>query len=139
MKKCPYDTETDKVEIKQGYRREYPYIESNQIGDTTLQAIRIRQLYEDFEADYIVLDARNGGLQIAYSLQKVLYDDERGVEYAPLKVMNNDEYAKVCQDRNAKPCILSMPSTLLKVSSVSFPALASSSSFLVTSENSAEL
>lgn len=100
-----YDTETDKVEIKQGYRREYPYIESNQIGDTTLQAIRIRQLYEDFEADYIVLDARNGGLQIAYSLQKVLYDDERGVEYAPLKVMNNDEYAKVCQDRNAKPCI----------------------------------
>ena len=44
-------------------------------------------------------------LQIAYSLQKVLYDDERSIEYAPLKVMNNDEYAKVCQDRNAKPCI----------------------------------
>lgn len=44
-------------------------------------------------------------LQIAYSLQKVLYDEERGVEYPPLKVMNNDEYAKVCQDRNAKPCI----------------------------------
>ena len=100
-----YDTETNAVEIRQGYRREYPYIESNQIGDTTLQAIRIRQLYEDFSADYIVLDTRNGGLQIAYALQKVLYDEERGVEYAPLKVMNNDEYAKVCQDRTAKPCI----------------------------------
>ena len=100
-----YDTEDNKVEIKQGFRREYSYIESNQIGDTTLQAIRIRQLYEDFNADYIVLDARNGGLQIAYSLQKVLYDEERGTEYCPLKVMNNDEYAKVCQDKNAKPCI----------------------------------
>lgn len=100
-----YDTDDNKVEIKQGYRREYPYIESNQIGDTTLQAIRIRQLYEDFDADYIVLDARNGGLQIAYSLQKVLYDEERATEYCPLKVMNNDEYAKVCQDKNAKPCI----------------------------------
>lgn len=106
-----YNTEANAVEIKQGYRREYPYIESNQIGDTTLQAIRIRQLYEDFEADFIVIDARNGGLQIAYSLQKVLYDEERGVEYPPLKVMNNDEYAKVCQDRNAKPCIFVINAT----------------------------
>lgn len=100
-----YDTETNMVEIKQGYRRVYPYMESNQIGDTTLQAIRIRQLFEDFSGDYIVIDARNGGLQIVYTLEKVLYDEERGIEYPPLKVMNNDEYAKVCQDRNAKPCI----------------------------------
>ncbi len=106
-----YDTDENTVEIRQGYRREYPYIESNQIGDTTLQAIRIRQLYEDFSADYIVVDARNGGLQIVYALQKVLYDEERGVEYPPLKVMNNDEYAKVCQDRNAKPCIFVINAT----------------------------
>ena len=106
-----YDAEDNKVEIKQGYRREYPYTESNQLGDTTLQAIRIRQLYEDFNADYIVLDARNGGLQIAYSLQKVLYDEERGTEYCPLKVMNNDEYAKVCQDKSAKACIFVINAT----------------------------
>lgn len=56
-----YDSEKGSVEVKQGYRRVYPYIESNQIGDTVKQAIRIRQLYEDFEADYIVIDARNGG------------------------------------------------------------------------------
>lgn len=100
-----YNTETDSIEIKQGYRRSYPFIESNQMGDTTLQAIRIRQLYEDFNGDYIVIDARNGGLQVVYALEKVLYDEERGVEYPPLKVMNNEEYAKVCQDRNAKECI----------------------------------
>lgn len=99
------------VEIKKGFRREYPYIESNQIGDTTLQAVRIRQLYEDFNADYIVLDCRNGGLQIVYSLQKVLYDEEREIEYAPLKVMNNDDYAKVCQDPNAKECIFAINAT----------------------------
>ena len=106
-----YDTDDNKVEIKQGYRREYPYIESNQIGDTTLQAIRIRQLYEDFDADYIVIDCRNGGLQILYTLQKVLYDEERGVEYPPLKCMNNDEYAKVCSDPNAKACIYAINAT----------------------------
>lgn len=106
-----YDTETNSVEIKQGYRREFPYIESNQIGDTTLQAIRIRQLYEDFGGDYIVIDCRNGGLQILYSLQKVLYDEERGIEYAPLKCMNYDEYAKVCSDSNAKACIYAINAT----------------------------
>lgn len=106
-----YDTETNSVEIKQGYRREFPYIESNQIGDTTLQAIRIRQLYEDFRGDYIVIDCRNGGLQILYTLQKVLYDEERGIEYSPLKCMNYDEYAKVCSDPNAKACIYAINAT----------------------------
>ena len=100
-----YSNNGNTVEIEQGYRRQYSYIESNQIGDTTLQAIRIRQLYEDFDADYIVLDTRNGGLQALYSLQKVLYDEERGVEYPPLKCMNNAEYAKACSDPNAKECI----------------------------------
>lgn len=100
-----YNDENNTVEIRQGYRRQYPYLESNQIGDTTLQAIRIRQLYEDFNSDYIVIDARNGGLQIVYALQKVLYDEERGIEYSPLKCMNNKDYAKVCQDPNAKECI----------------------------------
>jgi hypothetical protein len=106
-----YDTDTNTVEVKQGYRREYPYMESNQMGDTTLQAIRIRQLYEDFDADYIVVDARNGGLQIVYALEKVLYDEERGIEYAPLKCMNNNEYAKVCQDPCAKECIFVINAT----------------------------
>ena len=106
-----YENENHVVEVKQGFRRSYPYIESNQIGDTTLQAIRIRQLYEDFDADYIVIDARNGGTQIVYSLQKVLYDEERGVEYSPLKCMNNDEYAKTCSDPNAKACIFVINAT----------------------------
>ena len=106
-----YLSNDNEIEIKQGYRRQYPYIESNQIGDTTLQAIRIRQLYEDFDADYIVIDARNGGLQIIYSLQKVLFDEERGVEYSPLRCMNVDDYAKVCPDPNAPACIYAINAT----------------------------
>lgn len=72
-----YNTEANAVEIKQGYRREYPYIESNQIGDTTLQAIRIRQLYEDFEADFIVIDARNGGRFVALFYRNIKVINER--------------------------------------------------------------
>lgn len=106
-----YETDSGLIEVKQGYRRQYPYIESNQIGDTTKQAIRIRQLYEDFNADYIVIDTRNGGLQVLYSLQKVLYDEERGVEYSPLRCLNNDDYAKVCVDTNAPKCIFAINAT----------------------------
>lgn len=102
------DDNSSNVEIKNGYRREIPYLEANQIGDTTKQAIRIRQLYEDFGGDFIVIDTRNGGLQILYNLQKVLYDEERGIEYQPLKCMNNSDYAKVCQDYNAKECIFAI-------------------------------
>ena len=53
--------------FKQGYREKIPYIESNQYGDTTKQAVRIRQLFEDFDADYIVIDAKNGGRLYALS------------------------------------------------------------------------
>lgn len=50
-------------------------------------------------------------LQVLYALQKILYDTERGVEYEPLKCMNNDDYAKVCSDPNAKPCIYAINAT----------------------------
>lgn len=72
-----YDGEDGAIEIKQGYRRQYSYIESNQIGDTTKQAIRIRQLYEDFEGDYIVIDCRNGGIFVCRLLWKRKSNNER--------------------------------------------------------------
>lgn len=72
-----YSNNGNTVEIEQGYRRQYSYIESNQMGDTTLQAIRIRQLYEDFDADYIVLDTRNGGRLVALFYRNIKVIKER--------------------------------------------------------------
>lgn len=100
-----YTDGENKLEVKQGYRREYSYIEAPKGGDTTLQTIRIRQLFEDFSADYFVLDVRNGGSQIAINLGKVLFDENRKKEYEPLKVMNSDTYSSVVADPNAKECI----------------------------------
>ena len=103
-----YTTENGEVEVKQGYKRQYSYIESNQIGDTTKQAIRIRQLYDDYEADYIILDTRNGGLQVLYALGKTLYDEERGIEYSPLACMNNETYAAAVKNPNAPAVIFAI-------------------------------
>lgn len=106
-----YTTENAEIEVKQGYKRQYPYIESNQLGDTMKQAIRIRQLYEDFHADYIVLDCRNGGTQVLYALGKTLYDEERGIEYSPFKCMNNETYASVVKNPNAPEVIFAINAT----------------------------
>ena len=103
-----YSNGDNELEVKQGYRREYSYVEAPKGGDTTLQTIRIRQLYEDFDADYFVLDARNGGSQIVINLGKAIFDENRQQEYQPLKVMNNDTYSGIVADPNAKECIFTI-------------------------------
>ena len=65
------------VEVKNGYRRIVPYIEANPGSDVDKQAIRIKQLYYDFEADYCILDTRNGGILTYDRLAKILYDESR--------------------------------------------------------------
>ena len=52
---------TNETVVDNGYRRIVPYMEHTQGGETKVQAVRIRELYEDFQADYIVLDTRNAG------------------------------------------------------------------------------
>lgn len=74
----------------QEYRLQVPYIEAFKGCNPTKQAIRINQLYYDFNADYIVLDMRSYGIPIYDELAKVLYDDERCVEYRPFYCMNDE-------------------------------------------------
>lgn len=99
------------IEIDNGYRRIVSYLESVQGGDVTKQAIRIRQLFEDFGADYIVLDMRNAGIAIYDLLAKVMYDEERGVEYSPLSCMNDDAVANRIKIEGALPCIFVVNAT----------------------------
>lgn len=99
------------IKVDNGYRRIVPYLESVQGGDVTKQAIRIRELFEDFNADYIVLDLRNAGIAIYDLLAKVMYDEERGVEYPPLLCMNDDTVASRIKIEGAKPCIFVINAT----------------------------
>lgn len=93
------------LEVSGGYRRIVSYMESKQGGDTAKQARRIRQLYEDFSGDYIVLDCRNAGISIYDNLARVMYDEERNVEYSPLSCMNDEGIASRIKSEGALPCI----------------------------------
>ena len=115
-----HQNEQKNIEMIQGYNRIVPYIQSVQGGDTTRQAMAIRRLYEDFDADYIVLDTRNGGIAILDMLSKVMYDDERKIEYAPLKCMNNDNFADRIKNANALPVIYAVNATQQLNSDIAF-------------------
>lgn len=99
------------ITIDNGYRRKVPYLESIQGGDITKQAIRIRELFEDFNADYIILDLRNAGIAVYDLLAKVMYDEERGIEYSPLTCMNDDSIANRIKIGGANPCIFVINAT----------------------------
>lgn len=73
------DTSSDVV-VNNGYRRIVSYMESVQGGEITKQAIRIRQLFEDFSADYIVLDTRNAGRNAVWHRNMSYYECSRKLE-----------------------------------------------------------
>lgn len=91
--------------VSMGYHQMVSYMESIQGGDTFKQARRIRQLYEDFQADYIVLDLRNAGVAVYDLLAKVMYDEERQCEYSPLTCMNDDKIANRIKSGSVNPRI----------------------------------
>jgi hypothetical protein len=96
-----------------GYIREFPYLESHQGEHTALQSLRIKQLYHDFEADYIVLDLQNIGITIFERLAEVTKDEERGIEYDAFTVLEHktldkkliEELQEKTLALNAKPLI----------------------------------
>lgn len=68
-------------------------------------AQRIKELYYDAECDYIVLDVAGLGLTVLDELGEYTENDERGVQYPPLKAMNEDKYMERCGYVEAQKCI----------------------------------
>lgn len=87
------------------YDRQEVYIESFQGESSEKQAIRVRQIMSDFNADYLVLDGRTYGTTMIDEFAKILYDEERDIEYEPIRAFNRPEYADRCKNKNASPII----------------------------------
>ena len=84
------------------------YMESVEGGHSQSQAIQIRRLYEDFDCDYIVIDAAGVGLSVYDSLVTNLYDKERNVAYPAFSCINDTEMAKRCMEEDAPKVIYSI-------------------------------
>lgn len=72
------------------YQRQMVYMETYNGMNPEKQALRIKQLMVDFEADYLVIDRSSVGLSVWSELQKVTHDVERDVEYPAYTSINDD-------------------------------------------------
>lgn len=91
-----------------GYERKLLYMESIMGGHTTTQAVRIRQLFDDFDCDYLVLDTQSMGLGIFDQLVQPLFDKERNIEYEAWDCMNDSTMSERCMVQNAPKVIYSV-------------------------------
>ena len=91
-----------------GYERQIVYMESMVGGHTTTQAVRIKQLFEDFDCDYLVLDTQNVGTSIFDQLCQPLFDKDRGIEYSAWSCMNDERMAERCSTPDAPRIVYSI-------------------------------
>lgn len=96
------------VPNSQGFERRLIYMESMTGGHTTTQAVRIRQLFDDFDCDYLVLDTMNMGLGIFDQLVQPLFDKDRNIEYDAWDCMNDSAMQERCMVQNAPQVIYSV-------------------------------
>lgn len=73
------------------FMREVPFIETFTGQNTMVQALRLRELFEWFECDYLVIDAQNIGASIIDLLALPITNPETGEEYPPINCINHDE------------------------------------------------
>lgn len=90
------------------YLRKVAYIETIEGKHTDDQAIRIKQLFEDFQASYVALDCHGNGMSIYDALVKVMYDEERDVEYDAWCAYNDDEMKSRAKSPNPLPVVFSI-------------------------------
>lgn len=84
------------------YIREVAYLESCSGIVTDVQATRIRKLFKDFDADYIVMDYRGVGAPVAdLIMATTLVDKETGEQYEPLGATDDKLHEDRCSNMNA--------------------------------------
>lgn len=81
------------------------YSETNEGYRTEEEALLIRRLYEEYDCDYIVLDAKNVGLSILDALSNDISDPETGEIFPALCTCNNDDLAARCVVKGAPKVI----------------------------------
>lgn len=96
---------------RDSFTRQVPYVESCYGLHSQVQAIKLKRLFYDFEADYVVMDTGGSGLSLFDDCARVLYDEERDVEYPAWTAMNKEEMKSRALDKNALPIVYSLKVT----------------------------
>jgi len=74
---------------QKGYQRKVVYIESSHGSNIATQALRIKEVYYDFDADYIVMDIAQNGISVFDVMSSITHSDQRGIDYPSFTVMES--------------------------------------------------
>lgn len=77
------------IPTHKGYKRSIVYMESNHGKNVVAQAISLKSLFYDFQADYLVLDIAQNGIGLYDIMSSITRDEERGIEYPAWSVMEH--------------------------------------------------
>lgn len=69
------------------------------------QALYIRKLFDQYDCDWIAIDARGVGAGIVDALLRDLTDNDSGITYPAISVYNDADWAARCSSRNAQKVI----------------------------------
>lgn len=106
------------------FERHWDYLTCHEASDSLGAARRVRELYFDYDADYVVCDLRNGGEVLYNALAEPWEHPERGSLWdkrgftvssrEELHVVPNtklDDLRQRCKDPNPIPCVIPMVGT----------------------------
>ena len=71
-------------------------------------------MYDDFDADYVVLDTNGVGITVFDQLVQDLYDEQRGIEYSAWSCINDETMAERSRDPSGQRVIYSIKATASK-------------------------
>ena len=97
---------------KSRYTYVVSYIDSMEGGHSKTQALQARRLYEQFDCDYIVIDANGTGNGVFDYLVDNLYDSELDKQYDAFSCINDETMAAKCMVEGAEKRIYSIKATL---------------------------
>ena len=97
------------------FEKQVVYIESHNGLSQEKQAIRIKQLFYDFQTDFMIIDTQGVGTAVWGELQKIQYDSDRDEDYPAFTCFNEDNTVDKMMARNALPVVYSLKPTTLKI------------------------
>lgn len=81
------------------------YTESSEGEHTADQALRVRELYDMYSCDYIVIDVRGVGIGVADCLVRDITNPETGEVYPALSCCNDANWAARCATHGAEKAL----------------------------------
>ena len=94
---------------KKGYQHNFVYTETMRGKNTLVQALRIKQLWCDFSANYIVIDTNGNGIGVYDAMTEITVDNTRGIEYPAMTSMYHKSISKYDDYRQRTKAIDALP------------------------------